>query len=205
MRISISILKEKNNIENVINKLNNTDCDNIHLDIMDNTFTNTSSFELCDFKNIKNNKKYDIHIMSTNLNYQINEAIKLEPEYITIHYESNKEILKFIRLIKDNNIKAGIAINPNTSIEEIKELLEEIDLLLVMSVEPGKSGQDFIMSTIDKLKIINDFKHDFIISVDGGINNNTIKLIEKYVDMIVSGSYITNSIDFQKNIDILRM
>ena len=205
MKISVSILKEKDNIENVINKLNNTDCDYIHLDIMDNTFTKTSSFELSSFKGINTNKKYDIHIMSTNLDYQISEAIKLKPEFITIHYESSKDIKRYLKTIKENDIKAGLAINPSTSLDEIKDLLNEIDLLLVMSVEPGKGGQDFIMSTIKKLKNLNDTNHKFIISVDGGINNNTIKYINKYVDMVVSGSYITKSLDFQKNTDILRM
>ena len=205
MKVSVSILKEKNNIEKVISKLNDTDCDFIHLDIMDKTFTESSSFELSYFKNINTNKKYDIHIMSTNLEYQINEAIKLNPEYITIHYEASNDISKYIKIIKDNNIKAGLAISPNTNYADIVDLLSNIDLLLVMSVEPGKGGQEFIMDTISKLEEINSNNHKFIISVDGGINKNTIEYVNNYVDMVVSGSFITSSINYQKSIDVLKM
>ena len=152
MKVSVSVLKEKNNLEKVINRLNETTTDYIHLDIMDNTYTKSTSFKLESLKDIKTNKKYDIHIMSTNLDYQINEAIKLKPEYITFHYESTKSIIKYINLIKENNIKVGLAINPETSINKINEYLSLIDMVLVMSVKPGLGGQEFIDNTVIKLK-----------------------------------------------------
>lgn len=202
MEVSVSILKEKDNIEEVVKKLSKTDCDYIHVDIMDNTFTDSYSFELSEFLTINTRKKLDIHIMSTNLDYQIKEAIKLDPEYITFHVEATKDIDKYIDLIKKYNIKVGLSISPETSIEKIKEYEDKIDLLLVMSVVPGKGGQKFIPETIDKLKSIKN--NNYLISVDGGINDETIKLVNKYVDIAVAGSYITSSDDYQEAINKLR-
>ena len=203
MKISVSILKEKDNFINAVEKLNNTSTDYIHLDIMDSTFTKNSSFDLNDFYNVST-KKYDIHIMSTNLDYQINEAIKLNPEFITFHYESTNSIIKYINLIKENNIKVGLAVSPNTDIDKIKEYLSLIDLVLIMSVEPGLGGQEFIIDTVNKLKELNKLKSEFLISVDGGINNETYKYVKDYVDIVVCGSYITNSDNYEEKINLIR-
>ena len=203
MEVSVSILKEKNNVENIIKKLNSSSCDYIHLDIMDNTFTDSYSFELSDFLTISTNKKLDVHIMSTNLDYQVKEAIKLDPEFITFHVESTKNIDKYIKLVKEHNIKVGLAISPETNLDSIKEYEDEIDLLLVMSVVPGKGGQTFIPETVDKLKKINK-NRKYLVSVDGGINDTTIKKVNKYVDIVVSGFYITGSEDIENAIKKIR-
>lgn len=203
MEVSVSILKEKNNIEEIIKKLNSSSCDYIHIDIMDNTFTDSYSFELSDFLTISTNKKLDVHIMSTNLDYQIKEAIKLDPEFITFHVESTKNIDKYIDLVKDHNIKVGLAVSPDTDLDSIKDYEDKIDLLLVMSVIPGAGGQKFIPKTVDKLKKINK-KRNYLVSVDGGINDETIKEVEKYVDIVVSGYFITGSEDIEKSINKLR-
>ena len=204
MKISVSILKEKDNLKRIISKLGTTSADYIHLDIMDSTFTKTSSFSLEEIKEINSSKKYDIHIMSTNLDYQINEAIKLKPEYISFHIEATKDVLKYINLIKLNNIKVGLAINPKTSIWKIRKYLEILDLILVMSVEPGEGGQAFIPSTIKKLKKLKNKKGNYLISVDGGINDETIIYVKDYVDIAVSGSYITNNEDIENRIESLK-
>ena len=203
MEISVSILKEKDNIDETVKKLNKTDCDYIHLDIMDNTFTDNYSFEISELLTVNTRKKFDVHIMSTNLDYQVKEALKLNPEMITIHYEATPYLSKYMKLIKGRHIKVGLAINPDTKLEEVKDYLNDIDLLLVMSVVPGAGGQPFIESTVDKLKKI-DKDRNYLVSVDGGINNETIKKVSKYVDIAVSGSYITSSDDYQKQIDLLR-
>ena len=203
MEISVSILKEKNNINSEIDKINNTDAEYIHLDIMDNTFTNTRSFEISEFLTVNTNKKLDVHIMSTNLDYQIKEAIKLNPEIITFHYEANKKVKKYINLIKKENIKVGLAISPETDIDNIEEYINDIDLLLIMSVEPGEGGQEFILDIIKKIKKI-DKKRDYLISVDGGINDKTIEYVREYADIVVSGSFITSSDNYQERIDMLR-
>ena len=202
MKVSVSILKEKNNKEEVINKLLNTSADYIHLDIMDSTFTNSSSFDLNDFKLV--NKKYDIHIMSTDLDNQINKAIKLNPEYISFHYESTKEIDKYIDLIKKHNIKVGLAISPKTKLYKIKKYLDKIDLLLILSVVPGLGGQTYIEKVTKKIIKANKIKKNYLISVDGGINNDTINKIKEYVDIVVAGSYITDSEDYENKIMSLK-
>ncbi len=202
MKVSVSILKEKNNKEEVINKLLNTSADYIHLDIMDNTFTNNSSFDLNDFNIV--NKKYDIHIMSTDLSNQINKALKLNPEYISFHYESTKEVDKYINLIKQNNIKVGLAISPNTRLFKIKKYLDKIDMLLILSVIPGLGGQKYINKVTKKIIKASKIKKNFIINVDGGINNQTISDIKDYVDIVVAGSYITDSDDYENKIMSLK-
>ena len=202
MKVSVSILKEKNNKEEVIDKLLNTSADYIHLDIMDSTFTNSSSFDLNDFKLV--NKKYDIHIMSTDLDNQINKAIKLNPEYISFHYESTKEIDKYIDLIKKHNIKVGLAISPKTKLYKIKKYLDKIDMLLILSVVPGLGGQTYIEKVTKKIIKANKIKKNYLISVDGGINNDTINKIKEYVDIVVVGSYITDSEDYENKIMSLK-
>ena len=203
MEISVSILKEKDNIRDVIKRIDKTSSDYIHLDIMDSTFTGTSSFEISEFLTIETQKKFDVHIMSTNLDYQIKEAIKLNPEYITFHYEATKDVLKYIDLIKKENIKVGLAVNPETNLNELEDYLKYIDLLLIMSVIPGKGGQNFIDATVDKLKTINKDRN-YLVSVDGGINNETIDLVRNYADIVVSGNYITSSDNYQERIDKLK-
>ena len=204
MKISVSVLKEKDNLEEVIGKLQSTSCDYIHLDIMDSTFTETSSFSLEEINNIQTSKKYDIHVMSTNLEYQIKKAIELKPEYITFHVEATKEVNKYIDVIKNSGIKVGLAFNPNTSIWKIRKYLKNIDLVLVMSVFPGKGGQKFIPSVLKKIKKLKKMKNNYMISIDGGINNETIEFVKEYIDIVVSGSYITDSDNYENKIILLK-
>ncbi len=195
MKVSVSILRNKDKIKETIKSLNNTHADFIHLDILDGTFTEEPSFELCSFKKIKNDIPYDIHIMSTNMEFQINEAVKLNPEIITIQYEAckKKEIAKYIDYIKENGILVGLAINPRTSIRKIKKYLDKIDYLLVMSVVAGLPGQEFIPKTIKKIKKIRKINPNFLIGVDGGINYENTKELVNLVDILVVGSYVTET------------
>ena len=191
MKVSVSILRNKDSIKETIKALNSTTTDYIHLDILDGTFTPEPSFELKSFSKIKNNIPYDIHIMSSNLDYQVEEAIKLKPEIITIQYECCKKIDKYIDMIKEAGIKAGIAINPGTRIGKVKKYFNKIDYLLVMSVQAGLGGQEFIPSTIKKINKIRKLKPNFLIGVDGGINYENAKLLIDKVDILVVGSYVT--------------
>ena len=133
--------------------------------------------------------------MSTNLESQIIDAIGLNPEIITIQYEAckRKEINKFLDIIKENGIKAGLAINPKTCIRKIKKYLDKIDYLLVMSVEAGLPGQEFIPKTIKKIKRIRKLNPNFLIGVDGGINYENTKELVNLVDILVVGSYVTET------------
>jgi len=205
--ISISILSKKDDYIDAVNKINNTNSDYLHIDIMDNTYTDNTSFTKNDVKNIINNcnKKIDIHLMSKDLSYMIDELIKLKPNIISFHYESTDNIDEYIKIIKDNNIKVGLAINPETSIKEIYNYLDDIDIVLVMSVNPGMGGQPYIESTTNKLIELKQLQnnYNYLIEVDGGINNKTIKEVKDYTDIVVSGSYITSSNDYQSKINEL--
>ena len=208
MKVAVSILSEKENYKEAINKLNMTDADYLHLDIMDGSFTESISFNIDESKKIcsLSNKKLDVHIMSTNLDTIIDEYIILKPNNITFHIE-NKAIDKYIKNIKDNGIKVGLAINPDANIDIILPYLDKIDIILVMSVVPGKGGQKFMKEIIPKLEKLRELQKDYSyeIEIDGGINDDTIFLVKDYVDIIVSGSYITNSINYQDSINNLRV
>ena len=208
MKVAVSILSEKENYKEAINKLNMTDADFLHLDIMDGSFTESISFNIDESKKIGSlsNKKLDVHIMSTNLDTIIDEYIILKPNNITFHIE-NKAIDKYIKKIKDSGIKVGLAINPDTNIDIILPYLDKIDTILVMSVVPGKGGQKFMKEIIPKLEKLRELQKDYSyeIEIDGGINDDTIFLVKDYVDIIVSGSYITNSINYQDSINNLRV
>lgn len=206
LKVSVSILKEKDNIKKVIEKINNTNADYIHLDIMDGSITENKSFSISDFKDINeyNKKPLDIHIMSSNLDKQINDFIKINPSIISFQIENCDDIKKYIDLIKSNNIKVGLALDLNTDISSVIPFLDYIDLVLIMSVKIGYSSQKFDNRIISKIKKIRKIKKDIIIEVDGGINNQTVKIVKKYTDIVVSGSYITNSEDYNESILLLK-
>lgn len=208
MKVSVSILKEKDNIENVVRKINLTDADYIHIDVQNNTYTENNSFPITDFDNINeyNTKKLDIHLMCTEPSDLINDYAKLNPEYITFHVEAVSDPYEYIKLIKSYGIKVGIALNPETDVNKIIEYLPYIDMVLVMSVTPGKGGQSFLDNTSYKMEELFYMKDrfSFIICADGGINDRTISIVNKYLDMVVSGSFITDSEDFQKQINLLK-
>lgn len=207
MMVAVSILNEKDNYIDVVDKVNKSNTDFLHLDIMDNTFTKTFSFtydqakEICDMSD----KKIDIHIMSNNLEEILDYYIKLKPYSISIHFEAVDNIEKYIKRIKKEKIKAFLAINPDTNASDIFPYLELIDGILIMSVFPGKSGQSFIEDTVIKAKELAKLKdeYNYIIEIDGGINNNTIKMVKEYVDIAVSGSYITTSDNYNEKINSL--
>ena len=126
----------------------------------------------------------------------IDDFINLKPEIITFHYEATDNHIELINYIKRHNIKAGISIKPNTEVEKIKELLNMVDLVLVMSVEPGKGGQKYIDNSTNKINELYNIRKEnnykYLIEVDGGINKET-KEYAKNADILVVGSYITNN------------
>ncbi len=211
VKISTSILGIKENLIENIEKLNKTSTDYIHIDIMDGKFVENTSFDFSTIKKIyeKTNKPLDIHFMVKNPYKYIEEYKILNPSYITIHYEIDN-IEKYINQIKQNNIKVGISLKPNTDIEKIFSLLKDIDLVLIMSVEPGYGGQKFIESSLEKVeklkRYISDKKLNTIIEIDGGINNENAKLcINSGVDILVSGNFITNSNNYEEKIKQLKI
>lgn len=211
MKLSASILSMKDdkditqNIENLIK----CKIDFLHLDIMDGIFVSNKTWNLEKIKQILpiNKVNYDVHLMVSKLETYINDFSKLNPSYITFHIEATDNPQKIINLIKSKNIKVGISLKPNTDISLIMPFLDDVDLVLVMSVEPGYGNQKFILDSIEKVDLLSKLRREnnyhYLIEIDGGINKDTIDYCRK-CDIIVVGSYITNN-DYQKSIDSLNI
>lgn len=208
MKVSASFLSCKNPAID-LKKLNDTDVDFIHVDVMDGRFVKKKTMPFREMRNIYKytDKRLDVHLMVKNPDKYIPLYAELNTEYITIHVEIGQDIDKMIKLIKKYGIKAGLAISPNTPVSDLVPYLPIIDLILVMSVEPGLGGQEFIPSTKEKLKevrtLLKEYKKSAVINVDGGVNDNTVSKCRD-ADIVTSGSYIVLSDNFQESIDKLR-
>lgn len=208
MKVSASFLSCKNPAVD-LKKLNDTDVDFIHVDVMDGKFVKKKTMPFREMRNIYKytDKRLDVHLMVKNPDKYIPLYAELNTEYITIHVEIGQDIDKMIKLIKKYGIKAGLAISPNTPVSDLVPYLPIIDLILVMSVEPGLGGQEFIPSTKEKLKevrtLLKEYKKSAVINVDGGVNDNTVSKCRD-ADIVTSGSYIVLSDNFQESIDKLR-
>lgn len=209
MKIAVSFLKTKYSLSETIERINNTDVEYIHVDIMDGKFVCEKTFDYEEVKNFLNNtdKFLDVHLMVKEPIKYILEYKNIKPEFITIHSEIDNNLKDLIDLIHSYGIKAGISIKPKTSIEAIENILSEVDNVLIMSVEPGRGGQKFMDSVIYKIDLLkrlrNEKNYNYVISIDGGINNETINKV-KDVDFVISGSYICMSDNYQEKIDELR-
>lgn len=209
MKTSISILKSKVDRKECIKLVEKTDADFIHVDVMDGKFvenTTLSSDEINElFKNT--NKPLDIHLMVNSPIDYINSINLNNINNYTIHIELGSKIKNIIDYIHSLNIKVGLAINPTTDIKLLYPYLYETDIILIMGVTPGKGGQELIKSTIKTInsliKLRNLCNYNYLISFDGGVNDNTIKLL-KGLDIVVSGSYVCMSDNYQERIDKLK-
>ena len=203
IKVSTSILTCNNRIQ-ATEELNKTNTDYIHIDYMDGIFVDNKEFTIEEIKTLSkiSTKKLDIHIMAENPEPIIQELKGLNIEYITIHYEINKPLDKIINLIHNQGYKCGISIKPKTDPKNIIEYLKKIDLVLIMSVEPGKGGQKFIPDVLNKIKELK--QNNLIIEIDGGINDTNIEELKNIVDIVVVGSYITKSSDYNKQINNLK-
>ena len=208
--ISASFLTSKN-IPDTLIKLNNTDVNYIHIDVLDGKYVEGKSLPFKEMKHIYKftDKRLDVHLMVSSPSKYIKDYASLNTEYISIHLDTLEDIISNLKLIKSYGIKAGLVLNPDDKVSQLIPYLPYIDLILVMGVIPGKGGQKFIEKTTNKLKELNVLKKEykdfnFKISIDGGINDIVAKKINSLVDIIVSGAYITNSNDYQKQINSLR-
>lgn len=213
MKVSVSILSsfgdKKCSTKELMKVYDKTDVDYIHIDVMDGKFVDRKTFSFSDIKksSIVTNKKLDVHLMVNNPKKYIDDYALLNTEYITFHYEAVKDTLNMINYIKNYGLKVGISINPNTPVEVLYPYLKYIDMVLVMSVECGASYQSFIYDTVSKIKKlkteIEEQKYKILINVDGGINEETSKLVcESGADMVVSDSFIRK--DIKNNIKYLK-
>jgi len=211
MKISLSILTlDFANVEKSFVPLAN-DVDYIHMDIMDAEFVPNISFGYSVVGSLRKltDKPFDTHLMMMHPQNYIEQFVKAGSQYITFHVEADCDAVETIKLIKSFGIKAGISIKPKTSVEEIEKYLGLVDMVLVMSVEPGFGGQKFMSSAIDKTKKLKELKekngYNYLINIDGGINGDTAPLISNYVDLAVSGSYICNASNPKERIEVLKM
>ena len=213
MEISTSLLNvNEEKIVKTIYNLEVAHTDYFHIDVMDGRFVENDTSEkmrkFAEYLNQITNIPMDVHLMVTNIKEYIDSYLIFNPHIITFHYEACKnkeEVEKYISYIKENNCKVGLAIKPNTKIEEIKEFLPKLNLLLIMSVEPGKGGQAFIPQTISKIKeatvVIEELNLETEIEVDGGINlENSKKLKEEGTNIAVAGTAIIGSKDYKYTI-----
>ena len=210
----LSVKKEK--IIDTVYKLEDANTNYFHIDVMDGEFVENDTHDLmleyCEYLDNITKIPLDIHLMVKDIKIFVNSYIPYEPNTITFHLEAcenEEEAKEIIRYIHDNHIKAGMAIKPNTSVEEIYKYLPYINSVLVMTVEPGKGGQKLIPETIDKVKKIKEYIEsnniDIDIEVDGGVNlENVEKLKEAGANIIVVGTAIINSKDYNKTIEEIK-
>ncbi len=210
MKVAISAsfldIKEPKNVE--VSKLDSLDIDYLHLDVMDGIFVENKTYTYEEFYEIlKYTKKpKDVHLMVSDVKKYIDSFKQFNPEFITFHYEAASEVSSVINYIKQLGIKVGMSIKPSTDIKEVSKYLEFLDLILVMSVEPGRGGQKFIENSVEKIeKLYNlrkEFNYKYLIEVDGGINDETIKKCDK-ADICVVGSFITKQ-DYKEALEKLK-
>ncbi len=196
--ISPSILGGSfSNMEKTISELDMSKVEYIHFDVMDGDFVPNLTFGpqfISDIR-LKTNKIFDVHLMIHRVDKFLDDYIKAGSNIITFHYEIDENINNIIDRIKKENIKAGIAIKPNTSWEKIKKYLHLVDQIIIMTVEPGFGGQSFLTDQVEKIKNIshyikkNNLKVD--IEIDGGVNYDTGKLsIDAGANILVAGSFL---------------
>lgn len=175
--------------------------DLIHVDVMDGHFVPNISFGAGVMKSIKkSNLNFDVHLMIENPDDYIEDFVTEKTEYITVHQEACRHLHRTVHHIKSLGIKAGVSLNPATPVETIKDMLPDLEMVLIMSVNPGFGGQKFIEFSIDKIKRLaalrKEMNGSFMIEVDGGVNlDNAMSLVNAGADILVAGSAVFGADD----------
>ena len=215
IQISPSILSaDFSQLGNEIKRLEEGGADMIHVDVMDNHFVPNLTIGPPVIKSLRKHTKlpFDVHLMIDPVHKYIKNFAEAGSDIITIHPEATKSLEESINHIKSFKKKVGVSLNPDTKIDVIKDVLSQIDLVLIMSVYPGFGGQKFMPEVIEKItnlkRIKDDMKLNFDIEVDGGVNfDNNQMIIEAGANILVSGTTIfkENNGDVKKNIDLLKI
>ncbi|MEM6643545.1 MAG: ribulose-phosphate 3-epimerase [Bacteroidota bacterium] len=190
------------NIEREVHMLNRSTADFIHIDMMDGVFVPNISFgfPVCKAINKYAEKPLDFHLMIQDPNPYLQACVDTGAEIITVHYETCDHLHRTVSQIKELGAKAGVVINPHISVEHLADIIPFVDLVLLMSVNPGFGGQSFIESTYGRIrrlrKMINRLNPKALIEVDGGISDkNAAKLFSAGADILVAGSFVFNADD----------
>lgn len=188
--------------------------DMLHCDVMDGVFVQKKSISATHINNLNQNTliPLDVHLMCQEPLSEIGSYLKGGANIITIHYEAfeNKnDIVKCVKMIKEGGALAGLSFKPDTSVREIKMFLHDFDIILVMSVQPGASGQKFLKDSLEKIKLLDEIRrengYNYKIEIDGGVNDeNAQEIIDAGGDILVSGSFIYNSDDRAQGIEKLK-
>ena len=198
------------NLQRDIEMINESDADWFHIDIMDGVFVPNISFGMPVLRDIKKHAKktLDVHLMIVNPDQYIETFASIGADILTVHYEACTHIHRTIQAIKSTGMKAGIALNPHSSVNQLKDIIKDIDLVCLMSVNPGFGGQSFIENTYNKIKELNELiqssESSCQIEIDGGVTNeNAKKLVEAGANILVAGSYVFKSSNPSKTISKL--
>ncbi len=199
------------NLQRDIEMINNSEADWFHIDIMDGVFVPNISFGMPVLQAISKHatKTIDVHLMIVDPDRYIKEFANLGANILTVHYEACTHLHRTLQAIKAEGMKAGVAINPHTNVKLLKDIIQDIDLVCVMSVNPGYGGQSFIENTYEKVrqlkKMIEKKGAGTLIEIDGGVTDkNAAKLVNAGADVLVAGSYVFKAEDQPETIKGLK-
>jgi len=199
------------NLQRDVEMLNKSEADWIHVDVMDGVFVPNISLGLPVMEAVNKHAKktLDVHLMIVQPERYVDQFRKAGASYISVHYEACNHLHRVLQQIKDIGAKAGVAINPHTNVELLENVIQDIDLVCVMSVNPGFGGQKFIEKTYDKVKklkaMIKSAGSNTLIEIDGGVNQaNAPKLLEAGADVLVAGNFVFSSQNPIETISLLK-